>query len=222
MLNRTIFISKNKQEIEPFQVVFNHLNSTVIAHSFLQFEPIPFQLKDSYEAIFFGSPRAVDFFLSQETIPQGTIIGCIGEITAEFLKKHRLEADFIGKTSGNASLIAEEFKNFIGNKKILFPQSSISNRSISSVFNASQITEVSVYKTAIQSMKIPVCDIYVFTSPSNVDGFLAENKISVNGKIIAWGKTTEKHLKSKELTVHTTLLKATMIELIEVLENSKI
>ena len=222
MLNRTIFISKNKREIEPFQVVFNHLNSTVIAHSFLQFEPIPFQLKDSYEAIFFGSPRAVDFFLSQETIPQGTIIGCIGGITAEFLHNHNVEVDFIGKTAGNASLIAEEFKNFIGDKKTLFPQSSISNRSISSVFKASQIAEVSVYKTVIYSMKIPACDIYVFTSPSNVDGFLAENKISVNGKIIAWGKTTEKYLKSKELTVHTTLLKSTMAELIKVLEKSKI
>ena len=222
MLNRTIFISKNKQEIEPFQDNFDHLNTTVIAHSFLQFEPIPFQLKDSYEALFFGSPRAVDFFLSQETIPDGTIIGCIGEITAEVLHKHNLEADFIGKTSGNASLIAEEFKNFIGNKKILFPQSSISNRSISSVFKASQITEVCVYKTVIHSMKIAACDVYVFTSPSNVDGFLAENKISVNGKIIAWGKTTEKYLKSKELTVHTTLLKSTIAELIKVLEKSKI
>ena len=46
--------------------------------------------------------------------------------------------------------------------------------------------------------------------------------IIVNGKIIAWGKTTEKYLKSKELTVHTTLLKSTMAELIKVLEKSKI
>ena len=217
MLNRTIFISKNKQEIEPFQDIFDHLNTTVIAHSFLQFEPIPFQLKDSYEALFFGSPRAVDFFLSQETIPEGTIIGCIGEITAEVLHKHNLEADFIGKTSGNASLIAEEFKNFIGNKKILFPQSSISNRSISSVFKASQIAEVSVYKTVIHSMKIPACDLYVFTSPSNVDGFLAENKISVNGKIIAWGKTTEKHLTEKDVKVNEVLSTSSMGELIELL-----
>ncbi len=217
MLNRTIFISKNKQEIEPFQDIFDHLNTTVIAHSFLQFEPIPFQLKDSYEALFFGSPRAVDFFLSQETIPEVTIIGCIGEITAEVLHKHNLEADFIGKTSSNASLIAEEFKNFIGNKKILFPQSSISNRSISSVFKASQIAEVSVYKTVIHSMKIPACDVYVFTSPSNVDGFLAENKISVNGKIIAWGKTTEKHLTEKDVKVNEVLSTSSMGELIELL-----
>ena len=217
MLNRTLFISKNKQEIEPFQDIFDHLNTTVIAHSFLQFDPIPFQLKDSYEALFFGSPRAVDFFLSQETIPDGTIIGCIGEITAEVLHKHNLEADFIGKTSGNASLIAEEFKDFIGNKKILFPQSSISNRSISSIFKASQIVEVSVYKTVIHSMKIPACDVYVFTSPSNVDGFLAENKISVNGKIIAWGKTTEKYLTEKDVKVNEVLSTSSMGELIELL-----
>lgn len=213
-----LFISKDSNEIKRFQSTFDELNIEVLAHSFLQFEAIPFQVKESYEAIFFGSPRAVDFFLSQEIIPANTIIGCIGEITAQSLIKFGLQSAFTGTNSGDASMIAREFKAFVGDKKILFPQSNISNRSVSSVFDSTQIIEISIYKTAVYSKAIPYSNIYVFTSPSNVDGFLEENEINETSIVIAWGKTTEKYLLSKNLAVNYVLKNSTIEELLDLIK----
>jgi uroporphyrinogen-III synthase len=111
--------------------------------------------------------------------------------------------------------LAIEFKELVGNKIVLFPQSSISNRSIPSVFPAEQIKEISIYKTATYPKIISNCDYYVFTSPSNVDGFLIENKFPSTAKIIAWGKTTEKYLIEKGVKVEHTLNNSTVEELVE-------
>ncbi len=218
-MKKQLFISKNSNEIESLLNFCNTIDIQVVAHSFLQFEAIPFKIEEDYEAIFFGSPRAVDFFLSQEIIPANTILGCIGEITAQSLIKFGLKSDFTGTTSGDASMIALEFKAFVGDKKVLFPQSNISNRSVSSVFDSSQIIEISIYKTAVYSKSIPDSNFYVFTSPSNVDGFLEENQINESSIVIAWGKTTEKHLLEKKMTVNHVLKNASIKELINFLKS---
>ena len=218
-MKKQLFISKNLNEIESLLNFCAQKDIEVIAHSFLQFEAIPFQINEPYEAIFFGSPRAVDFFLTQEIIPENCIIGCIGEITANSVKAYGLESNFIGENSGDTSRIANEFKKLVRNKKVLFPQSSISNRSISSVFESIHIIEISIYKTAIHSLTIPNSDIYVFTSPSNVDGFLADNNIPESSNVIAWGKTTEKHLINKKIKVNHVLKNANLNELTQLLKN---
>jgi len=61
-------------------------------------------------------------------------------------------------------------------------------------------------------------DFIIFTSPSNVNGFLFDNSISDYCKIIAWGKTTENHLISKGFKVNYTLNTASENELIEILK----
>ena len=216
-MKKQLFISKNSNEIESLLNFCNTIDIQVVAHSFLQFEAIPFKIEEDYEVIFFGSPRAVDFFLSQEIIPSNSIIGCIVEITAQSLIKSGLKSDFTGTTSGDASMIAKEFKAFVGDKKVLFPQSNISNHSVSSVFDSSQIMEISIYKTAVYSKSIPNSTFYVFTSPSNVDGFLEENQINESSIVIAWGKTTEKHLFEKKIKVNHVLKDSNLNELIHLL-----
>jgi uroporphyrinogen-III synthase len=210
-----LFISKSITEIDSLQKFCQEKEIELIAHSFLQFESIPFTVDFNYEAIFFGSPRAVDFFLKQEIVDPSAFIGCVGEITAQSIIEKGYTPNYIGKSSGDTSKIAIEFKELVGNKIVLFPQSSISNRSIPSVFPAEQIKEISVYKTATYSKKISNCDYYVFTSPSNVDGFLIENQFPSSAKIIAWGKTTEKYLVEKAMKVEHTLKNSTIEELIE-------
>ncbi len=214
-MKRPLFISKNVNEIEQLINFAQEKEIELIAHSFLQFEAIPFKIKSSFEAIFFGSPRAVDFFLKQEKLNTSVFIGCVGEITAQSLIEKGYTPNYIGKSSGDTSKIAIEFKELVGNKIVLFPQSSISNRSIATVFPSEQIKEISIYKTATYPKSIPTCDYYIFTSPSNVDGFLIENKFPSTAKIIAWGKTTEKYLIEKGVKVEHTLKNSTVEELIE-------
>lgn len=216
-MTNKLFISKSKKEVE-ILTEFCHKNQyELFAHSFLQFEPIPFEIRQDYQVIFFSSPRSVDFFLKQESIPNEVYIGCIGEITAKHLRIFGYESHFIGKISGDPSKVANDFKNQVGNKIILFPQSSISNRTVSSIFDQNQIIEKSIYNTIVVSKLIPHCSIYVFTSPSNVDGFLLENEISEGAKVIAWGKTTANFLISKNIRVDHILKEATIKELIKLL-----
>jgi uroporphyrinogen-III synthase len=164
---------------------------------------------------FFGSPRAVDFFLDQEKLDSSVFIGCVGVITAQSLQDKGYTPNFIGKSSGDTSKIGVEFKEVVQDKKILFPQSSISHRSIASLFPPDQIEEISIYKTATYPKSIPICDYYIFTSPSNVDGFLIENQFPLDAKIIAWGKTTCNYLLEKNQKVEHTLINSTVDELIE-------
>ena len=216
-MKRPLFISKNINEIEPLINFAQEKEIELIAHSFLQFEAIPFKIECSFEAIFFGSPRAVDFFLQQEKLDSSVFIGCVGEITAQSLLEKGYTPNFIGKSAGDTSKIGVEFKELVKDKKVLFPQSSMSHRSIASLFPLQQKEEISIYKTATYPKSIPNCDYYIFTSPSNVDGFLIENQLPSNAKIIAWGKTTEKYLIEKGLKVEHTLKNSTVEELIEYL-----
>ncbi|MDB0011369.1 uroporphyrinogen-III synthase [Crocinitomicaceae bacterium] len=213
----TLFISKKEEDLKSHFHLFKAKSITVIAHSFLQFEAVPFNLKSVYQALFFGSPRAVQFFLQQEEILDNTFIGCIGEVTAKPLLDKGIKVDFIGKSAGNPSEVAQQFKEEVGDKRVLFPQSLSSNRSVVRVFPLTQVEEISIYKTVIVPQNIPDCSIYVFTSPSNVDGFLKENSIPVNAKVIAWGSTTANHIISKNLSVDIILKEASIEELISVL-----
>ena len=211
-----LFISKNVNEIEQLINFCQERDEIdLIAHSFLQFEAISFKIKSSYDAIFFGSPRAVDFFLEQEQLDSSVFIGCVGEITAQSLQQKGYTPNFIGKSAGDTSQIGLEFKELVKDKKVIFPQSSISHRSIASLFPPHQIEEISIYKTATYPKTIPTCDYYIFTSPSNVDGFLIDNQFPLDAKIIAWGKTTCNYLLEKHQTVEHTLQYSTVDELIE-------
>lgn len=210
-----LFISKNVNEIEQLINFCQEREIELIAHSFLQFEAIPFKIQSYYDAIFFGSPRAVDFFLQQEKLDSSVFIGCVGEITAQSLQDKGYTPNFIGKSAGDTSKIGLEFKELVQDKKVLFPQSSISHRSIASLFPPDQIEEISIYKTATYPKSIPTCDYYIFTSPSNVDGFLIENQFPLDTKIIAWGKTTCNYLLEKNQKVEHTLINSTVDELIE-------
>ena len=215
--NKHLFISKSITELDSLVLFCQNQNISLFAHSFLQFEALPFRVEQPFQAIFFGSPRAVDFFFEQDAITDECFIGCIGEITAQSIFKRGYQPKFIGKNAGNPSEVGLEFKSLVGDKRVLFPQSITSNRSISSQFSENQIEEISIYKTQNNSISIPECAVYVFTSPSNVDGFLVENKIPATAQIIAWGKTTEKYLISKGFQVNITLKEASIEELISVL-----
>ena len=219
-MSTKIFISKSITEIDNLLDFAQEKEIELIAHSFLQFEAIPFHIESTYEAIFFGSPRAVDFFLEQEKLDSSVFIGCVGEITAKSLQDKGYTPNFIGKSSGDTSKIGLEFKELVQDKKVLFPQSSISHRSIASLFPPDQIEEISIYKTTTYPKSIPICDYYIFTSPSNVDGFLIENQFPLVAKIIAWGKTTCSYLLEKNKKVEHTLINSTVDELIEYLKQT--
>jgi uroporphyrinogen-III synthase len=219
---QSLFISRNRNEINVLIDFCANHNIDLITHSFLTFEKVSFSIKESYEAIFFGSPRAVKFFFSQQRVAENcTIIGCIGEMTAESLRVIGIEPTFIGQQAGNPGKVGRQFKEIVGSKRVLFPQAENSNRSVSSLFPADQLEEITCYKTSTNSTLIPNCDYYIFTSPSNVEGFLKANNILSKAAVIAWGKTTEKYLFEQGIVVDYTLKEAKEEEVLNWIDKDK-
>jgi len=212
-LKRSLFISKNQDAIPDFIAWCEEQNITLNCQSFLDFSAIAFEIKTPYDIVFFSSPRSVKFFLKEETIPANTQIACVGKATENTLLTYGYKADFVGVEAGNIEKVALEFKSWVKDRKVLFPISSISKRSISSIFAKNQINEVIVYTTNILSKEVPNSSILVFTSPSNVEGYLKSNTINDGNKVIAWGNSTKETLLNFGVQVDHTLLTSTLEEI---------
>ena len=184
-MHKRIFISKNASEVAPLNDYLVSQGKTLIASSFLQFSQLEFELNEQYDVIFFGSPRAIFFFKSQFEIPESVEIACVGSTTAEIIESLNRKVSFSGEHAAGIQEVAQSFKSWCGDKKVLFPISSLSLKTISSQFGPEQKIEVEVYQTSIVSREIDPCDVYVFTSPSNVKGFLDVNSIPNESVVIA-------------------------------------
>ena len=215
-MKKRIFISKNEGEIQPFLNRFNANDLDVVTHSFLSFQPVDFEIKYPYEIIFFSSPRSVTFFKTRSSIPSHVLIACTGEKTKKVLQEMGHVVSFSRKENESLRNFALSFKKWCQNKRVLFPISSISLKTISSPFPNEQKEELTVYSTEINGQKITECDTYVFTSPSNLLGFLKENSFPKNAKIISWGESTSKSLRENGGRVDVELKNSRLEELLNI------
>ena len=203
----------------------------MVTHSFLSFVPIPFEVQREYDVIFFSSVRSVMFFKASQSIPSHTLIACIGDKTAELLAQLGHPVDFKGSQSGEPKVVAEEFKVWLTSttlrqaqrdtlsQRVLFPLSDRSLKSISNEIADEQKEEVIVYSTAVIGKAVEECDVYVFTSPSNVEGFFELNTVPVGARVIAWGKSTEGVLVSKKIEISYSLKDSSIESLLKQLSS---
>lgn len=171
-----------------------------------------------YSVVFFSSPRSFNYFISSNKLPDTVDIGVIGEGTKKYLNDYFSQIDFVGKNAGNPAQVASDFKAWLGDRKVLFPQAKKSHETISAVIPENQKIVLPVYETVARPVVIPPQDVYVFTSPSNVISFLQLNTLPIGSKVIAWGETTRKACEKQGITVWKTLQKSTYEELIALLE----
>lgn len=217
MTEKSLFISKDLSEIKELETFCKKNGWQLNAHSFLSFQAVPFELPPSFDVLFFGSKRAIIYFLERYSIPKSIQIACVGKATEKELESKGYKASFSGKNAGAINELKVELKEWLGNRIVLFAQAHDSNRSFSQDLSPAQCHERIVYRTAIKGKKVEPSDFYVFTSPSNLKGFLEKNSIPQNGKIIAWGETTEKELIKNNLTCEYVLKTAGINELISFL-----
>lgn len=216
-LNKSIFISKSADEVIELAEFCKKNKIQLFAESMIRFEHTAFQLNKSFDVVFFGSYRAFKYYLKQEKLDPVILIACIGKTTAEKIEKHGFKVDFIGVNSGKPDEVAKTFKTWLGGRTVLIPQSNISKRSIAKVIPEKQLAEVVVYKTISDCKRIPECETYIFSSPSNFESFLTCNEMP-KGKIIAWGETTAETITSNGYQVFSVLKKSEMKELIALLQ----
>lgn len=212
-----LFISKDIKSIGQLSRYAAEHKIDLIAHSFLSFNAIPFNIEKEYDIIFFNSPRAVDYFLLQETILPGTKIACIGTSTKLQLVNRGYKVDFTGESS-DPLIIAKEFADWVGDDIVLVPHSTISKHSVLTYLDSEQVVSVPVYETQISSKEIEPCDIYIFSSPSNAEGFLCSNILQPSSTIIAYGTSTQDYLKEHGI-VSIVPDRSTLESIIELLSN---
>lgn len=203
-----MYISKDLKEVSSSFLEFLAREKVhLIAESQIETKATSFLFNPSdTEAYFFGSKRAVSFFLEKYKIPTSSLICCIGKSTAKALNDAGYKVDFVGEHASNPSQVAADLLQFLGSKKLCVLRSNKSMRSIPTAFPAHQVQEICVYETVLKPKRLEEKpDILVFTSPSNVESFLLENSIAATQKIISWGKTTSKYLIERGFNPKVTL-----------------
>ena len=209
----SIYITRELVDIPQLQAFCEEHNLAITAKSQISFNAIDFEITHPYDVVFFSSPRSVSYFLKKHQISSKSKIGCVGKGTALQAQRLGLTTDFIGSHSGEPSKNAKELADWLGDRRILLPISDISQRNLIEFIPSDQVETVIVYSTQFSPLTIPKQDVYIFSSPSNVESFLQCNK-PPNGIIIAWGKSTENELKAHSIHSNVTLLRSEESELI--------
>ncbi len=166
--------------------------------SFIQTVPIKELKIPKTDWVFFNSPKGLMAYMNAYQI-QAKKIGVYGKGTLKAAEKHQLKVDFIGDYNKEPFEIAKKFRSIVPSKEIvLFPISQRSKRSISSEFHPDFCLEMITYLTELTPVKFEQeFDIFIFTSPSNLEAYLIENKITASSTIIAFGKTTAQAVKQQ-------------------------
>ena len=219
---RSILITKSKDDKGALYDYCNSQHIDIHYHSFLSFKQIDLLEIPTTDVLFFSSKRAVDFFLNQSKIPTNKAIACIGESTKIHLQTKGIPVNFVGQHAGQPEVVSQELATWLGDRTITIVLAKESKKSILTQLDSTKSNCCIVYETIINPKKIEQqFDCIVFTSPSNVEGFLKENTIPELSKIIAWGETTKVSLLANRLEVHKTLKTSSETEIIEVLTSEE-
>lgn len=206
---KRVFISKNLKECEPVIDSLRDSNYEFICKSLIKFDEVPFEINEDYEVLFFGSIRSFDFFTKKMKINDGVEIACAGRTTANYIKQYGYDVQFV-PFSPDVNVASEEFRDWLGSRKVLFPTSDKTLKTFSNKIKPDQLFERIIYTTKLEKQKVPASDLYFFSSPSNVDAFFLMNTIYPSAKVFAWGRSTGNRLK--ELNVVATIMEAPSIE----------
>jgi len=196
MLNKkTILVTRELPSDSAYFPWAQQVDFGIIHRPFINFNPIVNLTIPETDWIFFSSPKGVKLYLENYQL-KAKKIAALSTGTADQLEKRAIAQHFVGDNHKAPIDIAKDFILQVElDKTILFPLSDISKKNISTQFTTHKIIELVTYETILDVKKIEVpLDIVVFTSPSNVCGFLAKNRINESTKVIAIGKTTEKEL----------------------------
>ncbi|MDR0801494.1 uroporphyrinogen-III synthase [Fluviicola sp.] len=217
---RNIFLSSEGDSSLPLVSFCEENGISILRKSCISFKRVAFDLPSEWDVVFFSSPRSFDFFLSKGIDwKPGQELACIGNETRKHIESAGFQVSFTGENAGNPEEIAALFKEWLGTRIALFPQSTQSNKSIEKVLSPQQRIPLYSYQT----IEIPVhlkeeFSVYVFTSPSNYDSFNMENIIPEESVVISWGEMTRQRIVNQGGKSDYVLKTATYSELLEILQ----
>jgi hydroxymethylbilane synthase len=191
-----VFVTRNLQAHHLFSSSLTAQGFEVNGISLITFNTIAIKNMPQTDWIFFSSKHAVENFFKQQPNVANQKLGAIGKSTADAIRKFGKRAEFIGQST-DTKTIGKQFAARVGSATVLFPIAKGSLRSVQSQFvKKEQTFDINVYETIEHSqIKIPQADILIFTSPSNVNAYLKDNKVETHHKVIAMGGATEAELR---------------------------
>ena len=217
---KSIFLSSESDSSLLIRDFCQENNIPLVRKSFISFQKIPFQVPSDWDVVFFSSPRSFDFFVSENFTPQpNQQIACIGLETKKYIEEKGYIVSFFGENAGNPQEIGKQFRDWLGERVALFPQSLKSNKSVEAQLPEAQKIPLLVYNTIEDAVQfLNPFSIYVFTSPSNYRSFISLNVFPEDAKVIAWGHTTAEAMMDDDSPVHFILDTSTYTELLKILQ----
>ncbi|GGI27059.1 hydroxymethylbilane synthase [Pedobacter mendelii] len=193
-----VFISREIGEHSYFRRALENNNIEIEGRSLIRTFPIvtildQFILKN-IDWIFFSSRNCVEYFFNlKPQLPKKTKFGVVGRGSEDALRKFGHFADFVG-ASGDITEVAEDFAKLVSAKNVLFPRAQDSLQSIQKSLPAdAKIIDLPIYETVIEeNIDQSYADVLIFTSPSNVDAYFADNLLEPGQQVIAIGNSTGK------------------------------
>jgi uroporphyrinogen-III synthase len=199
-MNKNSIILSTKKLLLNQKQVLHDANFHLIEEDFIETKIKNFELAKLYNNLIFTSQNAVNSILNNSELEQLKTknVFCVGLKTKELLEKNGFTVSvYTGYGSDLAEIISliyndEKFTFFCGNlRRDELPKMLEENGVI---FN-----EIRVYETKITSKKITErVNGILFFSPSAVESYLQENKIS-NERCFAIGTTTAQALEEKKI-----------------------
>ena len=198
-----VFISRELALNSIFLQKLRAASYEVLGESLVAFREVPFTLPLETDWVFFYSKKAVQFFLNNAQVVgylKNRQKAVLGPGTAAALSKRGYNADFVG--TGEPETTAEAFGQLATGKRVLFPRAAHSRRSVQQLLEGQMIAQdlVVYHNEPRTDFTLPVCEYLVFTSPLNVQAYMAKYAIAAGQKIVAIGGTTAAALRESGIT----------------------
>jgi len=195
-----VFISRELSAQSYFRRALEKHGIEVEARSLIRTVPVITKLDNfifkNVDWVFFSSKNAVEYFFKLDPLlPKKVKYGVMGSGSEDMLRRNGHFVDYTGADI-DTSEVAADFAKLADGMTVLFPSAENSMRSIQQGLSAeTKVIDLPVYETILSHDAEPSgAEILVFTSPSNVEAYFANNLIQPDQKIIAIGKSTGKKL----------------------------
>lgn len=216
----SVFISKDACDLDEIPSFLSAKNISGLYQSLIRFESVPFKIESDFDVIFFPSVRAAKFLLESGQVDLSRyILACNGAQTQKRLHELGYACDFVAENAGNPEEVSKSFGSWLGQRKVLVPHSNISSLSVTKHLSNQQLSTAEVYKTVLSESNIEPCDVYVFSSPSNIQSFFKGNAPKPGSKLIVWGNTSMQSLNEHGYSADYTLKQGSIDELKLLLES---
>lgn len=195
---KNVFITRELSESSYLRIALEKHNIEIEGRSLIRTFPSinkldPFILR-KVDWVFFSSKNAIEYFFKLEPqLPKKVKFGVLGRGSEDALRYYGKKADFNGEEEGiDTKDIAKEFAKLASGSTVLFPSAKGSLRTIQKALSAdTKIIELTVYETVSEDdVPATYAEVLIFTSPSNVDSYFADNLLEPDQQVICIGKST--------------------------------